>query len=161
MTEVCALPVEPAAVPVPRPQLAQLPPPAPDPIAERAVLRPAPVPPILVVESPPVATQSPLPAQRSSTAPAPAPAEPAPASIFVPAAAPSREQNEDLFTVARRVQLTAPIRARRSAGRRVSRPRSVVIGVACLVIGLAAGFAVGTRVGADDLSGGAPTNASE
>ncbi len=137
VAEPAVPPAKPAVahVPIPRPPLTDLPPPAPNTLAEPAVLKPVPVP------APTV--------------------EPERVSIFSSSPGAGRANDGDFFTVARRVQLPVSGSGSRAPTRRVTRSRSSVIGAACLAIGLMVGFALGARVAADDPAGGAPTSATE
>lgn len=126
-------------VPILRPELAELPPPVADTLAERAVLKPVPAPvpePVLL----------PTPVQ---------------VSIFSAATTSSWAESGDSFQVARRVQLPASGSVNRSRSRRLTRSRSLVVGAICLVVGAVVGFGVGYQLGSGAAPGGAPATATE
>ena len=131
----------PVPAPIPRLELFELPPPMAETLAERAVLKPVPVP--APVPGPP---------------PTPTPAQ---VSIFGPATGPSGADSGDFFEVARRVQLPASGQVSRSPARRLQRSRSVVVGAICLVVGAAVGFGAGYQLGSGDAPGGAPAGVTE
>lgn len=124
---------------MPRLELADLPPPGADTLAEPAVLHPIPAPVRVAV-------------------PEPAPAQ---VSIFSAGNGPSRANSGDFFEVARRMQLSAPDPVGRASARRPSRSRSLVVGAICLVVGAAVGFGAGYQLGSGDGPADAPAGVTE
>ncbi len=157
ITIVAAEPQAQRQVPIPRPELVELPPPTP-----------AQTPRLELVELPPPRAETlaeravlkPVPAPAPGPAPTPAPT-PAQVSIFGAATGPGGANRADFFEVARRVQLPASGQVSRSPARRLQRSRLVVVAAICLVVGAAVGFGAGYQFGSGDASGGAPAGVTE